>query len=137
MDRRFPVLLVEDNGTDVWVIRQVLGQCGLASDLRIAADGEEALRYLRDLEEASSPDPLVLLDLNVPRISGIELLRRLRAGPRRNSPVIIVTSSLSAEDRFAAETLGAAAYFQKPNDLETYLELGQVIKRIVRGFWKA
>lgn len=119
------------------VIREVLQQCGLESDLRVAANGQEALRYLQNLENAPSPGPvLVLLDLNVPRIPGIDLLRRLRSGPCRNMPVIIVTSSLSPEDRLAAESLGAAAYFQKPNDLEAYMELGQVIKRIVRELLK-
>ncbi|HUB78824.1 MAG TPA: response regulator [Bryobacteraceae bacterium] len=132
--RRGPVLLVEDNGTDVLVIRQVLQQCGLAGDLRVASDGQDALRYLQDLESTSAAGPeLILLDLNVPRIPGIDVLRRLRAGRWRSTPVIIVTSSHSPEDRMAAEKLGAEAYFQKPNDLEAYLQLAEVIKRIVRG----
>jgi CheY-like chemotaxis protein len=128
-------LLVEDNGADVFVIRRVLQECGLDQQVQVASDGQEALLYLRNrARDLSSPDlALVLLDLNVPKITGIDLLRQVRASPRSNStPVIIITSSVSEEDRRAAENLGADAYFPKPNDLSAYMELAQVIKRILR-----
>jgi CheY-like chemotaxis protein len=127
-------LLVEDNGTDVYVIRLVLRECGLDRDVRVASDGQEAIAYLRNLaEDASSPCPtLVLLDLNMPKIGGIEVLRHLRSGTRgRRTPVVIVTSSLSEKDRRAVEILGVQAYFHKPNDLTAYMQLTQVIKRIL------
>jgi CheY-like chemotaxis protein len=130
------VLLVEDNQTDVFVIRRVLQECGLGQHVRVATDGQEAVLYLQSIAEGrSSPSPgLVLLDLNVPKVSGIDVLRRLRAGPRwRSTPVIVVTSSVSEQDRKAVENLGAAAYFQKPNDLSAYMQLAQVIKRILRA----
>jgi CheY-like chemotaxis protein len=131
---RLHVLMVEDNGTDVFVIKRVLEECGLDHHVRVAGDGQEALLYLRNLaEDPSSPGPaLVLLDLNVPKITGIEVLQRLRNSPRCGStPVIVVTSSVSEQDRLAVESLGAAAYFQKPNDLSAYMQLAQVIKRIL------
>ena len=127
------VLLVEDNTTDVFVIKRVLQECGLEKHLRVASDGQEAAVYLQKLaEDLSSPQPsLVLLDLNVPKISGIEILRKLRAGRCRLTPVIIVTSSVSDWDRSAAESLGAEAYFQKPHELAEYMKLADVIKRIL------
>lgn len=126
---------MEDNGADVFVIRRVLQECGLDEHVHVASDGQEALLYLRNLaRDLSSPGlALVLLDLNVPKINGIDLLRQVRASPRSNStPVIIITSSVSQEDRRAAESLGADAYFPKPNDLSAYMELAEVIKRILR-----
>lgn len=130
---RKQVLLVEDNSTDVFVIKRVLQECGLGKNVRVASDGQEAVLYLQKLcEDPSSPRPsLVLLDLNVPKISGIEVLRKLRDGKLRPTPVIIVTSSVSEGDRSAAESLGAEAYFQKPHDLAEYMKLADVIKRIL------
>ena len=130
--RHLPVLLVEDNGTDVFVIRRVLQECGLDGNVRVATDGQEALHYLESLDEDGSPAPaLVLLDLNVPKIPGLDVLRHMRTGKCRDTPVIIVTSSVSEGDRFAAKSLGVEAYFQKPNDLSAYMELASVIKRIL------
>ena len=125
--------MVEDDRTDAFVIKQVLQVCGLANNVRLARDGQEALQYLQSLggDEAAPKPALILLDLNVPKIPGIEILRHLRNGPWRSTPVVIVTSSISERDRTAAETLGAEAYFQKPNDLAAYMELSHVIKRIL------
>jgi CheY-like chemotaxis protein len=128
------VLLVEDNPTDVFVIKEVLEGCGLNFRPRVVSDGRDALRYLEDLDrDHSSPPPaLVLLDLNIPKVDGIEVLRQLRRAPRcKGTPVVVVTSSTADQDRAAAERLGAEAYFQKPKDLTAYMELGQVIKRVL------
>jgi len=81
------------------------------------------------LEQSGCSD-LVLLDLNIPKIDGIEVLRRLRrSSPCRQAPVIVVTSSTAEADRLAVERLGADAYFQKPNSLAAYMQLGQLIKQ--------
>jgi CheY-like chemotaxis protein len=129
------VLLVEDNPTDVFVIKEVLDRCGLNLRVRSARDGQDALTYLQDLagNESSLCPALVLLDLNLPKISGFEVLEVLRSGPRCNrTPVIIVSSSKAQTDRAAAERLGADAYFEKPADLKAYQELGPVIMRFLR-----
>jgi len=128
------VLLVEDNPTDILVISEVLKGCGLHSSLRIARDGQTAVKYLRDvMADNAAPCPmLVLLDLNIPKISGIEVLRELRAGSRCNrTPVIIVTSSSAETDRAAARELGADAYFRKPVDLAAYMELANLIRAVI------
>ncbi len=105
----------------------------MGSNVRVARDGQEALQYLDSMgDEASVGTPsLILLDLNVPKITGLEILRRLRSGRLRHIPVIIVTSSISESDRAATERLGADAYFQKPHDLAAYMKLSHVIKRIL------
>ena len=128
------VLLVEDNATDIFVITEVLESCGLNLRLRISRDGREALRYLQDLEEdhSSKCPVLVLMDLNVPKVEGIEVLRQLRHGSRcKRTPVIVVTSSDAERDRAAARGLGAEAYFQKPATLTAYMELAQLIKSVL------
>jgi CheY-like chemotaxis protein len=128
------VLLVEDNQMDVFVIAEVLKTSGLNLHLRVASNGQEALAYVRDVPSDGDPScpALILLDLNLPKVSGIQFLRELRTGsPCSRTPVIIVTSSTAAEDRIAAQTLGADAYFQKPTDLSAYLELGLLVKRVL------
>jgi CheY-like chemotaxis protein len=130
------VLLVEDNPTDVFVIKEALDQSGLNLDLRIAINGEEALRYLEELSESENPlcPALVLLDLNLPKVGGIEVLRHLRStSPCSRTPVIVVTSSTAEADRAAVRRLGAEAYFQKPTSLAAYMELAEVVKRILRS----
>ncbi len=128
------ILLVEDNEADIFVIREVLGKCGFAFDLHSARDGEDALLYLKQIAgngNRSCPD-LLLLDLNVPKIPGIEVLRQLRGSlDCRRTPVVIVTSSDSEIDRRAVEALGVEAYFRKPSDLTAYLDLASVIKKVM------
>lgn len=128
------MLLVEDNPTDVFVIREVIERCELNLNLHVATDGQDALQYLQSLatvEEAACP-ALVLLDLNIPKVDGIEVLRRLRSGSRcSRAPVIVVTSSTAETDRLAVQRLGAEAYFQKPKSLAAYMELGNLIKQYV------
>jgi CheY-like chemotaxis protein len=128
------VLLVEDNATDIFVIQRVLGLCNLPFGLRIAKDGHDAVLYLKDVAEQQSACPeLVLLDLNVPKVNGLEVLRQLRTtSPCNRVPVIVVTSSSDAADRAEAQRLGADAYFQKPTDLTAYMDLVQLIRRVVK-----
>ncbi len=127
-------MLVEDNETDVFVIKEVLEHCDLNCRLHVARDGQEALLYLKDAaegEKSACPD-LILLDLNLPKVSGIEVLKHLRASSRcARTPVIIVSSSQSRADRDAVQKVGMEAYFRKPTDLVSYLELVHVIHRIL------
>jgi CheY-like chemotaxis protein len=129
------VLLVEDNPTDVFVIKGALESCDFSFQLRIAPDGRDAIQYLQDIERdplASCPD-LVLLDLNLPKVDGFEVLRQLRQVSRcSGTPVIVVTSSTAEADRTAAQRWGAEAYFQKPTSLAAYMGLADVIKRVLR-----
>ncbi len=117
------------------VVREVLKECGFEFRLHIAANVADALKFLQNASgnEAAPCPGLVLLDLNLPGIFGIEVLKEIRSGARCNRiPVIVVTSSGSEEDRGAARKWGADAYFKKPTSLAAYLELAQVIHRVLR-----
>jgi len=130
------VLVLEDNPTDVFVIKEVLANCGLSLKPHIVRDGQEAVQYLQALElNLSVPCPaLVLLDLNLPRVDGIGVLRQLRHLSRCSKvPVIVVTSSGAEADRTAAGELGADYYFQKPTELSAYMQLGDVIKTVLKA----
>ena len=129
-------MLVEDNPTDVFVIKEAIERSGLNLNLRIASNGQEALLYLQDLAASDKPlcPALVLLDLNLPKVGGIEVLRRIRSSsPCSRTPVIVVTSSTAEADRAAVRRLGAEAYFQKPTSLSAYMELTEVVKRVLRS----
>jgi CheY-like chemotaxis protein len=125
------ILLVEDNPTDIFVITEVIEACSLGVRLEIARNGQEALTYLEELAGVPElPCPaLVLLDLNLPKVNGLEVLRQLRNNPRcSRTPVIVVSSSTAEADRNAVQHLGVEAYFQKPRTLAAYAELGKLVK---------
>ena len=131
---RRTVLVVEDNPTDVFVIKEVLERCGPDLVVRLVTNGQDALQYFQELtRDEKAPCPaLVLLDLNLPKVTGIEVLRALRSSLRCSGiPVIVVTSSSAETDRVAAQQLGAEAYFQKPTELTRYMELAELIKRVL------
>jgi CheY-like chemotaxis protein len=125
------VLLVEDNPADLFVIRRVFERIRPDLQLSIARDGQEALRYLEQFRTGLSPCPVViLLDLNLPKVGGIEILKRLQSHPLCiRTPVIVITSS-GADQAIVAE-MGVNAYFQKPSRLAAYMELGQVIQKVL------
>ena len=125
----YTVLLVEDSPTDVFVIREVLSGCQIKFRVDVVKDGQEALRYLHKSDRCPA---LVLLDLNIPKVDGFQVLHELRSGSKcHRTPVIVVSSSRADEDRSTAEQLGANAYFQKPGDLESYSELRQVVEDVL------
>ena len=117
------------------MIREVLADRELAVELQVARDGEMALRYFEHLEadETSVGPALILLDLNVPRIDGIEVLQRLRMRSRwKDVPVIVVTSSKTLTDRTLAAKTGADAFFQKPSELAEYTELVALVRKVLK-----
>ena len=129
------LLIVEDNPADVGLIRLALKRNGVQSAIHVIEDGEAALAFIDQVESDDSACPsLTVLDLNLPRVSGEEIFRRFRASAKwQRVPVIIVSSSLSARDRMDAIRLGASAYFAKPCELEQFLELGTVIRNMLRA----
>jgi|HubBroStandDraft_1064217.scaffolds.fasta_scaffold334621_1 CheY-like chemotaxis protein len=127
-----PVLLVEDNPADVFVIRHALAAAAFPVDLHVAADGEEALSKLRSLETAApaSRPRIILLDWNLPKVSGAEVLSHLRQSDVwKNTRVVVVTSTGVRSEVDEMLKLGANAHFQKPSDLEAYLGLAKVVSR--------
>jgi CheY-like chemotaxis protein len=131
------ILLAEDNSGDVLLVRRALQKHHIEYDLTLIEDGEAAMSYLNAIDSAhdtkACPD-LILLDLNLPRCSGSQVLESLKCSPIcRNSPVIVLTSSDSPHDRAKAISLGAVHYFCKPTDLAGFMTLGQVIGDVMAG----
>ncbi|MEI9974333.1 MAG: response regulator [Ignavibacteriota bacterium] len=127
------VLLAEDNAADVYLIREALREHHVQCDLRVAPDGQEVLEALSGTGPNLDDLKLIILDLNLPRHDGIEILERLRDIGLRNIPVVVLTSSDSQRDRDLAIQLGAVRFLRKPSELEQFLSLGAVFKELLEG----
>jgi CheY-like chemotaxis protein len=127
------VLLADDNPSDVYLIREALREHGVDCELRVASDGKEALSIISGEADANTARiSLIILDLNLPRHDGIEILQKLRESARlENVPVVVLTSSDSPRDRILAEQLGATRYLRKPSSLDEFLNLGAVFKELL------
>jgi CheY-like chemotaxis protein len=131
--RMTKILLAEDNPADVYLIRAALLEHGIDVPLQVAADGREVLQILDEQEQlAEGQMKLMILDLNLPRHDGIEILQRIRGSERlRRIPVVVLTSSDSPRDRSAASELGATRFLRKPSNLEQFLGLGAAFKELL------
>lgn len=128
------VLLVEDNRADVLIIEKAIALYGLPVKLYVAQDGAEAFDFIGRAESvAGAPRPeIVLLDLNLPKRSGKEVLERLRESPAcRNARVLVVSSSNSPKERRGIEQLGVDDYFCKPASLDGFLEIGARLQALL------
>jgi two-component system response regulator len=120
------ILLVEDNPDDMELTRLALAENNLANRVVIAEDGASAVSYFFDrspAEEAEEQPVLILLDLKLPKVSGLEVLRRVRTDPRtRMLPVVILTTSNEEPDLVACYSLGCNSYVRKPVDFTQFVE---------------
>lgn len=120
------VLLVEDDPGDVLMTREALADSKLLNELAVASDGEGAIEYLRSAAETGTPKKpdLILLDLNLPRVDGRDVLKFVKSHERlRRIPVVILTTSSSEEDIARSYDLHANAYVTKPVDFEQFMEV--------------
>ena len=128
------ILLVEDNEGDVGLIEEVLEEAKIRNRLRIAENGEEAIRFLRREEKfsgSSRPD-IILLDLNLPKKDGREVLKEIKGDDSlKDIPIVILTTSGAEKDILRSYDLHANAYVTKPLDLDQFIK---VIKSIA-NFW--
>ena len=130
----YEVLLVEDNPGDVYLLRLAFSQSGSPAILRVLGDGQEAIDYLKEVARGRGKrEPrLVLLDLNLPRRHGREVLAVVKSDPAlRAIPIVVITSSTAPEDVTQSYDLQANAVVSKPDDFSGVLELVGAIDR----FW--
>jgi CheY-like chemotaxis protein len=127
------IVLVEDNPADVLLLREALASRGVESSLFVASDGDEAIRFIDEIEKTRLRCPdLIILDLNLPRKSGFEVLQKVRSTSRCcETPVVILSSSGAARDREQAAQLGASYYIRKPSTLKDFLAIGAQLKSIL------
>jgi CheY-like chemotaxis protein len=119
-----PILLVEDNPMDVDLTRRAFTRQRVLNPIQVARDGEEALQYLQAWERGAELPALILLDLKLPKVDGLEVLRTIKTHPRFHALLVIVLST-SGEDRdiLTAYQEGANSYIVKPVDFDRFIEV--------------
>jgi CheY-like chemotaxis protein len=127
------ILLVEDDPGDVLMTREALGESKLLNELKVVSDGREAIDHLTLAAAGSQPRPdLILLDLNLPRVDGREVLEFIKGDANlRRIPVVILTTSSAEEDIVRSYDLHANAYVTKPVDFEQFMD---VIRKVDEFF---
>ena len=125
-----PILLVEDDRVDAMTLKRALKELKVINSLEHTTNGEEALEYLQN--EANEKPCVIILDLNMPKMNGVEFLKIAKADSNlRRIPVVIVTTSKDEWDRFQAFDLSVAGYIVKPADYKSFLEA----IRTVQLYW--
>ena len=129
------ILLVEDNRGDQELTRRAMGEGKIRNELRIVEDGEEALAYLfrrgKYKDPTTSPRPdLLLLDLNLPRVDGREVLEQIRANSKlRRMAVVVLTTSQQEEDVLRSYELGCNSFITKPVDMNQFIQVIQALEK--------
>ena len=124
-----PILLVEDRAIDIDLTRRALERRKVINPLEVARDGEEAIAFF-DRWEAGEPLPIcILLDLRMPKMNGLEVLRRLRSHPKFSTiPVVVLTTSSEDSDVEEAYKLGCNSYIVKPVDFDKFVDVAAKIE---------
>ena len=130
----FHIILVEDTEPDVLLVREALEQSGLDFDLKVFDDGEQGVDFIESMDRDATLDRphLFLLDLNLPKKTGGQILERVRKSPTCGEvPVVILTSSDSQKDKAQAADLHATGYFRKPSRLDEFMRLGPYVRDLL------
>ena len=124
------ILLVEDNAADIGLVREALLEHSVRCELTVITDGEHAIAFIDDADAGKHACPdLIILDLNLPKKPGKEVLSRIRSSTVcRDAKVIVLTSSDSQKDRDDVATLRPSLYIRKPSKLDEFLHLGAVFR---------
>lgn len=132
--KRVEILLVEDNPADIEIAQESFYECALLNKLNVVDNGEDAMKYLHQelpFNDAVQPD-IILLDLNLPKKNGHEVLHEIKQDPHlRKIPVIVLTSSKAEEDIAKSYDLHANCYISKPVDFDKFISLAKTIE----NFW--
>lgn len=126
------IVIIEDNLSDIVLLREALAEHGVDHEALVLEDGEEACRYFAADTLRGSLPCLIILDLNLPKRNGLEVLVALRKSAFQHVPVVVLTTSDSPHEREAAEALGVRTYLRKPVDFDSFLSLGGILKEICR-----
>lgn len=133
-DNETEILLVEDNPADVRLVQEVFKEARIHNKMRVALDGDKAMQILRregEYARASSPD-LIILDLNLPKKDGREVLKEIKEDENLKSiPVVILTTSNAEEDLIETYKNNANCYISKPVDLDNFIK----VVKIIEDFW--
>lgn len=128
------VLWAEDDAADVDLLKSVISKANLKVDLDVVEDGEKVLEYLQktgEFKKVKTPD-LILLDLNLPKVGGREVLQKVKSHPNLKAlPVIVFTTSDSEKDILDSYMAGANSYITKPPELKKFMEAAKIIEK----FW--
>jgi CheY-like chemotaxis protein len=128
-DTLSPILLVEDRAADLDLTQRAFARKHLLNPVQVARDGEEALAYIPRWEAGEPAPVFVLLDLRLPKISGLEVLRQLKSHPKfSNIPVIVLTTSAEDQDIVEAYRLGCNSYIVKPVEFNKFMEIASQIE---------
>jgi len=123
-----PILLVEDDEVDVLTVKRALKEIQVTNRVAVAGDGEDALEVLKHLQPERPC--LILLDLNMPRMTGLEFLRIVKSDAQlKRIPVVVLTTSTDEQDKIESFNLGAAGYMVKPVDYQQFVEVVRTIDR--------
>lgn len=128
MKKRLSLLLVEDDIVDAMTVERACNELDVPCNLVHKHNGEDALEYLQS-KESNNPS-IILLDLNMPRMNGIEFLEAAKKDSRlKKIPVVVLTTSNDEQDRIASYRYGAAGYFVKPPDYKSFLNIAEEISK--------
>lgn len=134
MKDAYEIWIAEDNPADVYLIEESLRRHEFPYHLEKADNGEDMIKMITEIDRDPAQDcpDIFLIDLNLPRRSGDEILARIRQTSRcKGVPIIVITSSDSPQDRARTRELGASFYFRKPADLETFMSIGGIVRRFL------
>lgn len=124
-----PILLVEDNPMDLDLTLRAFSKKNFSNQVHIARDGEEALAFIPRWEAGEPLPAVVLLDINLPKVNGLEVLRQLKTHERfRRIPVVVLTSSKEDKDLKTAYDLGVNSYIEKPVSFNKFMEVAEQIE---------
>ena len=124
-----PILLVEDNPMDLDLTLRAFNKKKFSNTIQVARDGEEALAFFARWEAGEAMPAVILLDINLPKVNGLEVLQRLKSHPVfRRIPVVVLTSSRENSDLKTAYDLGVNSYIEKPVSFNKFIEVAEHIE---------